>query len=123
MNATQRKHLERRIKDIYSEKVSLLRAAMPPSELSDDDRKSQIISGKAKVNKAKLKEASNYRKWHEIYTFQDASIKKAFIKSEKEAEKKIAKLAAERQKAVDCAMLGDSQEAIKILEAFSKFKV
>jgi len=124
MNATEKKYLRDRIADIRMKKQRELQDHMYATAitLTSEERLNLVIAGKVKLkSKRKLNELKNHQKDY-IKDVYDFSYHENPYDSDLYNEK--AKILREEEiRVVDQVMLGESDEALKLMKEFEKFKV
>lgn len=123
MNSTQKNYLTNRIEDISRDKMMEIKKG-GKTELTDQEKYNLIKWGKAKLLSFK---GCQHRYGHSFSNLDDcfdfSKYEKPFKVNQKKIDAKIEKLRVATQQMKDEAILGDRDEAIKLMAKFRSMKI
>jgi aspartate/methionine/tyrosine aminotransferase len=117
MNATQRNYAATRVKAILTDRLKALQEGMkvPAKTISDSERVELIRSGKVKL-RPDATSINTYTNVVDVFDFSKFARPAGYRVGYEEAEKA---LRDEARKVEDRIMLGDTEAAIALLDAFA----
>lgn len=118
MNQQQKKYAQSRVSAIYERRQHDLRKlhTTPAVRLTSTERATAIRAGKAKLL-PEVKRISNYDDVIDVFVFDGERAEKI---DNAKLEKALAELKTEFNNVMDELMLGDAEEAIKLIKAFDR---
>ena len=125
MNQLQRTYIKRRVEGILAEKIAESRVKFTAKSkmLTNQERIQMIRAGKVKMKSEKdLLSAGNYGSLYinTIYDFSKFEVKGGLDQAAHSKHTK--KLKAKANEICDTVMIGDAEEALKMIKEFENFK-
>lgn len=118
MNQQQKKYAQNRVSAIYARRQRDLRKSMitPAIKISPSERADAIRAGKVKLRPG-IKRIGNYDDVIDVLVFDGERDEKV---DEAKLTKALSELETEFNNVMDELMLGDAEEAIKLIKAFDR---
>lgn len=124
MNRDQVNHLKKRIEDIFREKTNLIKDFYKkvPNGLDFNEKYKAIVKGEAKLKSRD--ELDSYTDLKDAYVFPiDKLISIANKENDQFYTKIYQELSSKKNSILDEIILGDAQEALKMIREFEKYNV